>query len=65
MLPNTFTDAGTREFSRKRKTIFDQIYQDSELTSIEFKPRKQTVISLTPDIPLSDANDDAFFLHQP
>jgi hypothetical protein len=26
MLPNTFTDAGTREFARKRKDVLDSIF---------------------------------------
>ena len=36
--PNAFTDAGTRDFSKRRKEIFDKIFTD-EPTPFNIKPR--------------------------
>ena len=47
VLPNTYTDAGTREFSKRRKAIFDDIYQDTEVTPFEIKPRTKERITIT------------------
>jgi hypothetical protein len=49
MLPNTFTDEGTRDFSNKRKKIFDDRYKDTEATPFEIKPRTREEIIISRD----------------
>lgn len=44
--PNTFTDAGTREFSKRRKGILDRIFENVELVPFEIKPRTLEKIDL-------------------
>ena len=44
--PNTFTDAGTREFSKRRKDILDRIFENAELVPFEIKPRTLEKIDL-------------------
>ena len=39
MLPNTYTDEGTRQFTRQRKDVFDGIFGDEEVTAFDIKPR--------------------------
>jgi hypothetical protein len=39
MLPNTYTDEGTRQFTKQRKDVFDGIFGDEEVTAFDIKPR--------------------------
>ena len=49
MIPNTFTDEGTRDFSNKRKKIFDDRYGTREATPFEIKPRTRENITISRD----------------
>jgi hypothetical protein len=49
MIPNTFTDEGTRDFSSKRKKIFDDRYGAREATPFEIKPRTREEIIISRD----------------
>lgn len=48
MVPNTFTDIGTREFARKRKEVFDRIYGTREIQPFDIIPRNTESISIIP-----------------
>lgn len=63
MLPNTFTDAGTREYSRKRKDILDAIFGDQEVTPFDIKDVQTSEVNIdygSDDVSLddSDSTDD-------
>ena len=58
MLPNTFTDEGTRDFSRKRKDVFDAIFGNEEVTAFDIKPRTPNEVILNPPSQ-SPSNDDS------
>ena len=47
--PNTFTDAGTREFSKRRKDVLDKIFGNAEIVPFEIKPRTLEKIDLERD----------------
>jgi hypothetical protein len=51
MLPNTYTDAGTRDFTNKRKQVLNDIFQDREVEAFTIKPRtaEEIVINNEPD----------------
>lgn len=55
MLPNTFTDAGTREFTKKRKAILDGIYGNAGVIAFDVKPRTTEKVTLNP--PQNNAGD--------
>lgn len=61
MLPNTFTDEGTRAFSKNRKATFDTIFGDEEIKPFEIKPRTASAVAVTPraetDEPSSISNE--------
>ena len=48
MLPNTFTDEGTREFSRKRKATLDSIFGNEDIIPFDIKARTIEEVQLTP-----------------
>ena len=50
MLPNTFTDAGTREFSRKRKDVLDRIFGNRATEAFQIKPRTREAVVLNPPV---------------
>ena len=49
MILNTFTDEGTRDFSNKRKKIFDDRYGTRETIPFEIKPRTRENIIISRD----------------
>lgn len=49
MLPNTFTDEGTRVFSKRRKAILDNIFKDEPITPFTIIPRTPKDVSIVPD----------------
>ena len=49
MLPNTFTDEGTRVFSKRRKSILDNIFKDEPITPFTIIPRTTKNTSIIPD----------------
>ena len=51
MLPNTYTDAGTRDFTNKRKQVLNDIFQDREVEAFTIKPRtaEEVIINNEPD----------------
>lgn len=49
MLPNTFTDEGTRAFSKRRKNILDKIFADTPTIPFTIIPRTPKNISIIPD----------------
>ena len=51
MIPNTFTDAGTRDFANKRKIVFDDIFGSEAVTPFQIKPRTPEEVSM--DLPAS------------
>ena len=55
MLPNTFTDTGTREFTKKRKAILDGIYGNAGVVAFDVKPRTTEKVTLNP--PQNNAGD--------
>lgn len=55
MLPNTFTDAGTREFTKKRKAVLDGIYGNAGVVTFDVKPRTTEKVTLNP--PQNNAGD--------
>ena len=56
MLPNTFTDEGTKEFTRKRKEVLDGIFADREVTPFNIKPRSTEEVVLAADV---DRDEDS------
>ena len=54
--PNTYTEAGTREFSKRRKEVFDRIYENVEATPFEITPR--TLRPETKHIPRTDESPE-------
>ena len=46
MLPDTYTAAGTKEFTKRRKNILDSIYGTSEVTPFEIKERSKQNVPL-------------------
>lgn len=48
MLPNTFTDEGTRIFSKNRKDTLDSIFGSEEVTPFTIKERTRVPITLNP-----------------
>ena len=57
MQPNTYTDQGTREFSRKRKESLDSIFGNEEIVPFEIKPRVAEEILIKPDTPQIESTD--------
>lgn len=49
MLPNTFTDAGTREFTNKRKQTLNNIFKDKTITPFEIKERTRERVEMNRD----------------
>ena len=56
MLPNTFTDEGTKEFTRKRKEVLDSIFADREVTPFNIKPRSTEEVVWAADV---DRDEDS------
>lgn len=52
MIPNTYTEEGTRLFSAKRKAILDRIFKDEVVTPFNITPR----IAVTIDPAVSNTN---------
>ena len=48
MLPNTFTDEGTRLFSRNYRTSLDRIFGNTEVTPFEIKERTRESVRTNP-----------------
>ena len=57
MQPNTYTEQGTREFSRKRKESLDSIFGNEEFTPFEIKPRTTTDVVIKPDTDTFEPSD--------
>jgi hypothetical protein len=49
MIPNTYTDEGTKEFTNKRKQILNNIYKDREVIPFEIKERSKERLELNAD----------------
>lgn len=56
MVPNTYTDEGTRAFSRNRKAIFDNIFEGVEATPFTIKERTRELASVQP---AAEVDEDA------
>ena len=54
MLPNTYTDEGTRTFSRNRRAVLDSIFGDEEVTPFEIKARTKEAVVLSPTAELDE-----------
>lgn len=54
MLPNTYTDEGTRIFSRNRRAVLDSIFGDEEVTPFEIKARTREAVVLSPTAELDE-----------
>ena len=62
MIPNTFTDEGTRAFARNRKEVFDSIYGDTEATPFVIKERTREIVAMNP---VSEVDEDSTFTPTP
>lgn len=54
MLPNTYTDEGTRIFSKNRRAVLDKIFGDEEVTPFEIKARTKESVILSPTAELDE-----------
>lgn len=57
MLPNTYTEAGTKQFTKRRKSILDTIFGQTEVTPFEIKERSKQNIPLDVIKPKKDPID--------
>ena len=48
MLPNTYTDEGTRIFSRNRRSVLDNIFGDEAVVPFSIKERTREAVTLNP-----------------
>lgn len=65
MLPNTYTDEGTRAFSRNVKGIYDSIYGDRAVTPFTIKPRTRVATTINAPVLDSDPSLDLDDPEQP
>jgi hypothetical protein len=51
MLPDTYTDDGTRNFTRQRKRSLDKKYQGMSVTPFDVKERTRQAVPLNIPVP--------------